>query len=203
MKVILIGASGTLGQAIAHELSARHDIVRAGRGGADIQVDITDPASVAQMYEKVGAVDAVVCAAGNVHFGPLGEITPAQFGVGLADKLMGQVHLVTAGQHRIADGGSFTLISGVLSHDPIRWGISASMVNAAVDAFVKAAAIELPRGIRINSVSPTVFVESMATYGPYFRGFKPVAVADAALAFAKSVEGGQTGRVYHVGPSTD
>ena len=199
MKIILIGASGTLGKAIDEQLSARHQIVRARRGGADVQVDITDLASVQRMYRQVGAFDAVVCAAGNVHFGPLGEITSEQFGIGLKDKLMGQVNLVIAGQHQISDGGSFTLISGILSQEPIRSGSSASMVNAALDAFVGAAAIELPRGVRINSVSPTVFVESMALYGSYFSGFKPVPVADAALAFVKSVEGAQTGKTYRVG----
>ncbi|MFJ1254881.1 short chain dehydrogenase [Cupriavidus sp. CuC1] len=198
MKIILIGASGTLGQAIGRQLGPRHQIVAAGRAGADVQVDIKDPASVRRMYVQVGVFDAVVCAAGNVHFGTLGEMTPEQFSIGLKDKLMGQVNLVTEGQHRIADGGSFTLISGILSQDPIRGGSSAAMVNAALDAFVAAAAIDLPRGIRINSVSPTVFVESMAVYGPYFSGFKPVPVDDAALAFAKSVEGAQTGRTYQV-----
>jgi len=198
MKIIIIGATGTLGKAIVEELGTRHEIVRAGRSGADVQVDITSLDSVKAMYAHVGAVDAVICAAGNVHFGALTDITPGQYEIGLKDKLMGQVNLVLAGQQIINDGGSFTLISGVLSDDPIRWGSSASMVNAAIDAFAKAAAIELPRGIRINSVSPTVFTESMDKYGAFFRGFKPVAVADAALAFAKSVEGAQTGKTFVV-----
>ncbi|MBV8465019.1 MAG: short chain dehydrogenase [Burkholderiales bacterium] len=199
MKIIVVGASGTLGSAVVRELGARHDIIRAGRQGADVQVDITDRASIERMYAQIGAFDAVACAAGEVHFGALKEITPEQMGVGLAGKLMGQVNLVLAGQHRIQDGGSFTLISGVLSHDPIVHGSSASMVNGAIDTFVSAAAIELPRGIRINSVSPNVFVESMDKYAPFFRGFKAVPVADAALAYAKSIEGAQTGRTYRVG----
>jgi NAD(P)-dependent dehydrogenase (short-subunit alcohol dehydrogenase family) len=111
---------------------------------------------------------------------------------------MGQVNLVLLVQSSVRDAGSFTLISGVLSADPIRAGSSASMVNGAIDAFVRAAAIELPRGLRINSVSPTVFEESMDGYGPFFRGFKPVSVAQAALAFAKSIEGAQTGQTYCV-----
>lgn len=199
MKIIIVGASGTLGKAIVEELSPRHEIVRAGRKGADVEVDITSFDSVQRMYQKIEKFDAVISAAGNVHFGPLSDMTPAQYGIGLADKLMGQVNLVLAGQRHISDAGSFTLISGVLSHDPIPWGTSASMVNAAIDAFVKAAAIELPRGVRINSISPTVFAESMEHYGSYFRGFKPAPVADAALAFAKSVEGAQTGQTYTVG----
>jgi len=198
MKIIIVGATGTLGKAIVAELGSRHEIVRAGRESADVKVDITNLDSLKAMYAQVGTIDAVICAAGNVHFGALTDITSEQYAIGLNDKLMGQVNLVLAGQHVINDGGSFTLISGVLSDDPIRWGSSASMVNAAIDAFVHAASIELPRGIRINSVSPTVFTESMDKYGAFFRGFKPVAVADAALAFAKSVEGAQTGKTYTV-----
>lgn len=198
MKIIIVGASGTLGQAVAAELGSRHDIIRAGRGGADVQVDIKDLGSVQAMYKHVGAVDAVACAAGSVHFGPISEFTPEQYQIGLKDKLMGQINLVLAGQSVLNDHGSFTLISGILDHDPIRMGSSASMVNAAIDAFVTAAAIELPRGIRINSVSPTVFIESLEQYGAFFRGFKPVPVADAALAFAKSVEGAQTGKTFRV-----
>ena len=67
------------------------------------------------------------------------------------------------------------------------------MVNGALDAFVRAAAIELPRGIRINSVSPTAVAESMPKIGQLFAGFRPVTAADAALGYVRSVEGGPTG----------
>jgi NAD(P)-dependent dehydrogenase (short-subunit alcohol dehydrogenase family) len=198
MKVIVVGASGTLGAAIAAELGERHEIVRAGRSGVDVEVDVRDLASVEAMYRQVGEFDAVVAAMGTVHFEPLASFTPAQYEVGLSDKLMGQVNLVLAGQQAISGGGSFTLTSGVLSRDPIRTGSSASMVNAAVDGFVIAAAIELSRGVRVNAVSATVFEESMEVYGKYFRGFKPIPVRDAARAFVKSVEGHHTGRIYAV-----
>jgi NAD(P)-dependent dehydrogenase (short-subunit alcohol dehydrogenase family) len=111
---------------------------------------------------------------------------------------MGQVNLVLIGREFIADGGSFTLTTGVLDSDPIRMGTSASMVNGAVNAFVVAAAIEMPRGLRINAVSPGVITEAMPDYAPFFRGFEPVPAARAALAYAKSVEGAQTGQVYRV-----
>lgn len=198
MRILVVGASGTLGQAIVRELAPRHEIVRAGRSG-DVRVDMTSLDSVRRMYEAVGPLDAVACAAGHVHFGPLADATVDDLQASLASKLMGQVNLVMEGRGRLRDGGSFTLISGVLSRDPIRSGTSASMVNAAIDGFVLAAAIELPRGLRINSVSPTLFDESVGAYGPFFRGFRTVPVADAALAFAKSVEGAQTGRTYVVG----
>ncbi|UXZ95197.1 short chain dehydrogenase [Pseudomonas phytophila] len=199
MKILLIGASGTIGSAIAQELAQRHEIVRAGRKSGEEQVDISDSASIRKLFERIGRFDAVVCAAGNVKFAPLAEMTESDFALGLQDKLMGQVNLLLIGREFANDGASFTFTTGVLSHDPIRSGSSASLVNGAIDAFVRAAAIELPRGMRVNSVSPNVLVEAMDSYAPYFRGFKPVPATDVALAYAKSVEGLQTGQTYHVG----
>jgi NAD(P)-dependent dehydrogenase (short-subunit alcohol dehydrogenase family) len=199
MKILLIGASGTIGSAVAEELAPRHAIVRIGRNRGEEQVDISDSASIRKLFERVGAFDALVCAAGNVTFAALGEMSASDFALGLQDKLMGQVNLLLIGREFANEGASFTFTSGVLSHEPIRTGASASLVNGALDAFVRAAAIEMPRGMRINSVSPTVVVEAMASYAPYFRGFKPVPAADVALAYAKSVEGLQTGQNYRVG----
>ena len=198
MKIILIGASGTIGQAIDNELKERHEIVRVGHSSGNFQVDIRDAASIRRLFEQTGRFAALISATGKVHFGALAEMGEAEFAKGLADKLMGQVNLVLIGREFINDGGSFTLTSGVLSDDPIRAGASASMVNGALDSFVKSAAIELPRGLRINSVSPTVIEEALPSYGPFFRGFKAVPAAVAALAYAKSAEGGQTGQVYRV-----
>jgi NAD(P)-dependent dehydrogenase (short-subunit alcohol dehydrogenase family) len=198
MKIVLVGAGGTIGQAVAAELGSRHDIVRVGRTSGDRQVDMKDAEAVRALFRSLGAFDAVVSAAGHVHFGPMAEMGPAEYGVGLADKLMGQVNLVLAGREFIADGGSFTLTSGILTDDPIRFGTSASMANGAIEAFARAAAIELPRGLRINAVSPTLVTESIEAYGPYFRGFATAPAARVALAYAKSAEGAQTGQVYKV-----
>lgn len=199
MKIVVIGATGTIGKAIVSELSSRHEIVAVGHTSGDVQVDITNADSIDNLYNQVKNIDAVVMATGNVHFAALQEMKTEQFDIGLRSKLMGQVNVVMAGLQHLNDNGSFTLTSGILSHDPIFSGCSASMVNSAVDGFVRGAAIEMPRGIRINSVSPTVITESMEAYGPYFRGYEPVTAARAALAYSKSVEGLQTGQIYNVG----
>ena len=198
MKIILIGASGTLGKGIDKELCERHEIVRVGHSSGDFQVDISDSDSIRALFEKTGRFDALVAAVGKVHFGALEEMGEAQYQLGLRDKLMGQVNLVLLGREYANDGGSFTLTSGVLAEQPIRFGSSASMVNCAVEGFVRGAALELPRGLRINAVSPTVVSEALPGYAPYFRGFKPVPAADAALGYARSVEGAQTGQVYRI-----
>ncbi len=198
MKIIVIGASGTIGRAVVEELGARHDIIEVGRTNGRHQVDITNIASVRSLFERVGKADAVVVAAGNLHFGPLSDMTPAQFGIGLQDKLMGQVNVALAAQHYLNDGGSITLTSGIVADDPIRYGVNATAVNAAVEGFARAAALELLRGMRINVVSPSVLQESMEAYGPYFHGFEPVPARRVALAYVKSVDGLQTGKVIRV-----
>ncbi|SDB67432.1 NAD(P)-dependent dehydrogenase, short-chain alcohol dehydrogenase family [Pseudomonas sp. NFACC23-1] len=199
MKILLIGANGTIGSAIDNELSPRHEIIRIGRHSGELQVDISDSASIRALFAKTGGFDALVCAAGNVTFAPLADMTEDSFALGLKDKLMGQVNLLLIGREFANDGASFTFTTGVLSHDPIKSGASAALVNGALDSFVRAAAIELPRGLRVNSVSPNVLLEAMDKYAPYFRGYKPVPAVDVALAYAKSVEGLQTGQTFHVG----
>lgn len=198
MKIIVVGGTGTIGQAVVKELSKRHEVIIAGRSQGDVKVDIKDYQSILSMYQSIGPFDALVSTVGKVHFGPLIDMTADNYFVGIHDKLMGQVNLVLAALPYINDNGSFTLTSGILSRDPIRLGSSAAMVNAAIDGFVKGAAIELPRGIRINSISPTVLSESMDVYAEYFYGFAPVSAARVALAYSKSVEGAQTGQVYQV-----
>ncbi|RMP64781.1 hypothetical protein ALQ18_02682 [Pseudomonas marginalis pv. marginalis] len=199
MKILLIGASGTVGSAVKAELAQRHDVISVGRNSGDFRVNISDSASIRTLFEQTGTFDALICAAGNVNFVALGDMSESDFELGLRDKLMGQVNLLLIGREYANDGASFTFTSGILNRDPIRTGASAALVNGAIDAFVKAAAIELPRGLRINAVSPTVLLEAMGSYAPYFRGFKPATGADVALAYAKSVEGLQSGQTFIVG----
>lgn len=196
MKILLIGATGTLGTAVHKTLAARgHEVLTVGRGGGDLRYDIADPAQVAEVYDRAGQVDAVVSAAGDTPFKPVTELTPEDYLAAFRGKVLSQIELVRQGIPRIAERGSFTLIAGVLAREPIPTGGAASMANGAVEAFVRAAAIEIAPQ-RINAVSPTVFTESLADYGDYFPGMKPVDLADVAQAYVRSVEGAQTGQVY-------
>ncbi|AJG17924.1 short chain dehydrogenase [Cupriavidus basilensis] len=198
MKIIVIGASGTLGQAVAENLSARHDVVRVGKSRGDHRVDLTRPESVQALFDATGRVDAIVATTGSLFFGPLAQMRAEDFEIGLQDKLLGQVRLALVGQHFLNDGGSITLTSGIVGSEPIRMGANAGSVNAALEGFVRSAAPELERGLRINVVSPTVVQESWPAYGDFFPGFEPVPAARVALAFQRSVEGPRSGHVYRV-----
>ena len=198
MRVLIIGAEGTVGGAAASALR-HHEIVKAGRSSGDVGVDLTDAASIAAMFERLGRVDAVVACAGHVHFGPLATMSGEQFMGGLSNKLMGQVNLVLIGKDHVNDNGSFTLTSGVLDRDPIRQGANAAAVNAALSGFVLSAAIEMPRGIRINVVSPGLLEASAKKYDGLFPGHEPVSSKRVGLAYVKSVDGALTGKLIAVG----
>lgn len=150
------------------------------------------------MFEKVGRVDAIVSATGNLFFGPLSTMTDQDFNQGLQDKLLGQIRLALTGQH-FNDGGSITLISGIIAHEPIAQGANAATINAGLEGFVRAAACELERGQRINLISPTVLSESAEAFDCFFPGFESVPAVTVANAYRRSVEGIQTGRIYKVG----
>jgi NAD(P)-dependent dehydrogenase (short-subunit alcohol dehydrogenase family) len=198
MKIIVIGASGTIGSAVVKELQPRHEIIKAGFKSGDVRVDITDKYSIEAMFKAVDQVDAVILTTGKVHFGDFMQMNEQEYLVGLQDKLMGQINTVLIGRNYLSEGASFTLTSGILCEDPIRYGSSASMVNGALNSFVVAAAIEMPKKQRINCICPTVVTEAMDSYGDYFRGFVSVEAERVALAYSKSVEGLQTGMVYRV-----
>lgn len=198
MRIIVIGADGDIGRAVCAELSPRHQIIKVGRNSGDIHADLADRASLDAMFAKTGTVDAVVSAAGSVHFGPLPQFTEEQFLLGLHNKVMGQVNVVLAGLDHVTDGGSFTLTSGVLDRDPVRQGTGAATANGALGGFVVGAAIEMPRGLRINVVSPGLLDVSRERYGNYFHGHETVPSERVGRAFAKSVEGAVTGKVLIV-----
>ena len=192
MKIVVIGATGTIGKAVVKLLSGRHEVVQASRS-AGVQVDIDDPASVRAFYAKLGAkVDAIVCAAGNAVFKPLAGLSDDDFAASLRSKLMGQVNVVRYGIEHVSDHGSFTLTSGVLSLRPMQGSAAISPVNAAVEAFARAAALELPRGIRINTVSPGWVTDTLQALGmDPSQGQAPEVVAKAYVA---SITGEQTGQ---------
>ena len=198
MKIVVVGGKGMLGSAVVKELSPHHEVICASRKKGDVLCDISSEESIRAMFKKVGAVDAVICTAGKVNFEDFSKMTSDKYHVGLNNKLMGQVNLVLIGSEFVREKGSFTLISGIIGLEYVKNGSSAAMVNRGIEGFVKGVCKELPKGIRINVVCPTIVSESMKLYGSLFDGFTPVPVSKVAEAFKQSVEGQETGQIYTV-----
>jgi NAD(P)-dependent dehydrogenase (short-subunit alcohol dehydrogenase family) len=198
MKILIIGGSGTIGRKVSAQFAGSHEVRIAGRTSGDVRVDLAAPETIEAMYESVGGLDAVVCVAGEVKWGAFAQMSEADFYVGLKSKLMGQVNLVRIGQCHVNDGGSFTLTTGILADDPVMLTTSAALVNGAIHGFVKAASLELNRGLRINAVSAGLVEDSVEKYGPYFPGHNPIPMNKVVNGYVKSVEGKLTGEVIRI-----
>lgn len=195
MKIVLVGATGTIGKKVFQNLSERHEVIPVSRSATEFNVDIADKKSIIDMFNQVGPFDALISATGNGVFAPVDEITEDQFYEGIRSKMMGQINLALLAQSYINENGSITLTSGILAEDPIRGGVSLSVVNSAINAFAMAASVELKRGVRINAVSPGIVVDSVSAIGHFFPGHNPVSMDRVVNAYRKSVEGIVTGQV--------
>ncbi|MGN8225746.1 short chain dehydrogenase [Gracilimonas sp. BCB1] len=198
MKIVIVGATGTIGAKVTAELEKRHEIIKVGSSSGDIQMDMTSHESIEKMYKRAGKVDAVIVAAGSAAMKPFSELEEEDFYVGIKSKMMGQINVVLAGREYINDNGSFTLTTGILSEDPIKGSVALGMVNGAVNSFGLSAAAELKRGVRLNVVSPGLVEDSAAELGSYFPGHNPVAMDKVVNAYVKSVEGIRTGEIIKV-----
>jgi NAD(P)-dependent dehydrogenase (short-subunit alcohol dehydrogenase family) len=200
IKVLLVGASGTIGQAIVNEIESDTEIVTASLNQGDYKLDLSDPASIAALFDAIGSVDAVVCAAARgVVFKSLADMGISDYVDSMQQKCLGQINIALHAIKVLNDGGSITLTTGIMNHEFVAGGSAAAMANSAVEGFVQAAALDLPRGIRINVVSPALLEASAERYARLCPGFEPVSGAKVARAYRKSIYGIHTGRIYHVG----
>jgi len=191
MRILVVGATGTIGRAVVAALSADHEIVAVSRRSTPLTVDLAVPASISDMYRAAGKVNAVVCAAGEARFAPLAQLSDDDFQFCLNNKLMGQVNLVRIGFDHVADGASFTVTSGILARSPMTGSAAISLVNAGLEGFVRAAALEAPRGIRVNVVSPPWVTETLQALKMDPSHGLPAAVV--ARSYVRSVTGTETG----------
>jgi NAD(P)-dependent dehydrogenase (short-subunit alcohol dehydrogenase family) len=197
MKIIVIGATGTIGAAVANALAAKkHEVVRASRQG-EVKVNIEEQATIGALFAVVRNADAVISCAGSAVFKPFAELTDADYALGLRSKLMGQVGLARIAKDHLNDGGSITLTTGILAMQPMLGSASISLVNAGLEGFVHAAALELPRKLRINAVSPPWVKETMVKFG--MDPTPGLAAADVAKAYVAAVEGAQQGKIIEAG----
>ena len=198
MKIILVGATGIIGKAIKKELSKRHKVIAVCRKNCDISVDMTSSQSIKKMYNDVGRFDALVVTAGEAHFGPFQKMNEADFYKGINSKMMGQINLVITGKETINKNGSFTLTTGILADDPIQGSIGSSVVNGALNNFVRATSLELQNNLRINAVSPGMVADAVDKYALLFPGFNPVPMYKIINGYLRCIEGHINGKVLKI-----
>ena len=191
MKIIIIGATGTIGKAVAERLSNKHDIIKVGHRDGEFQVDLGSKSSIESLFSNIGRFDAVICTAGAAGFAPFSKLDDTAYELALSNKLMGQINLVRVGQDHINDGGSFTLTAGILSREPMPGSVVISLANGALESFSKAAALELDRGLRVNTVSPVFVKETMEMMG--MDSTAGLSAADTAKAYEVALEGEYNG----------
>jgi NAD(P)-dependent dehydrogenase (short-subunit alcohol dehydrogenase family) len=191
-KVLVVGASGLLGRSIVDELGDSAEVVTASRSSCAETVDISSRESIERLFARVGQVDGLVCVAGTAPFLPWADATDDHWAHGLANKLMGQVNLARIGSGFVRDGGAIVLTTGVLSDYPIPGSAIVTTVNAAIDGFVRSAAIEIGRGVRVNAVSPGWVTETMEAMGMDSSPGMPA--AEVARIFIDLLEGDVTGQ---------
>lgn len=196
MKIILIGATGTIGQKVHELLQKDHDVVPVGFRDGEYQVDIADKESIRSLFNQVGEVDAVISTTGLVEFGPLDELTDEQFSLGWSNKLMGQINILRTGQPFIRKGGVILLTSGMLANEPMPGSTSVSAANGAINSFIKAASLELGDKLRINAISPVFVKETMEIMG--MDSSDGLSAADTAKTYKTALEGSMTGEVIDV-----
>ncbi len=198
MRILVIGANGTIGRAVVAALSAGNEIISASLRSSTVKVDMADPESIRRMYRSLGKLHAVVCAAGQAKFAPLAQLGDADFRFCLDNKLMGQVNVVRFGFDHVEDGGSFTLTTGILAQAPMPGSAAISLVNAGLEGFVRAAAMEAPRNVRVNAVSPPWVTETLQALKMDVSQGLPAAVV--ARAYVRSVTGDDTGSTLEPSP---
>lgn len=198
-KVLIIGASGTIGSAIQANLANDTHVISANYSSGDFKVDLGDSNAIAELFKHCGKLDGIICAAARgVVFKSIAEMSVADYLASMQQKLLGQIQVALTGITTLNDHGSITLTTGIFNRDFVKNGSAAALVNNAVEGFVKAAALDMPRGIRINVVSPALLEASAEKYATVCPGFEPVSSEKVARAYRRSFYGIQTGEIFHV-----
>ena len=185
MKILILGAGGTIGKIITPALQVAHEVITAGRNNGDIIADISSTDGIKNIFKQVSDIDAIVCVAGDSLSDSLPEMDESKYSIGLTQKLLAQINLVLIGAKFLNENGSFTLISGKMGEKPVKGSSGKAVANGAINSFVLAAAMEMPKGIRINVVSPSKVAD--------------ISSSDLISAYLKSIDTAANGEIIRIG----
>lgn len=198
MKILIIGGNGTIGKRVVSHFQEINEIIIAGRTSGDVTVDIADSNSIKSMFDKTGKLDAIICIAGEAKWADFNQLSEEDYYIGLKSKLMGQVNLVRIGQNYLNTNGSITLSTGILADDPVAQTTSAAMVNGGIHSFVKAVALEIENGVRVNVVSSGMVEDAYEKYKDAFPGHNPIPMKKVVRGYIRSVDGKGNGEIIKI-----
>ena len=198
MRILIIGGNGTIGKKVAKNFDQNNEVIIAGRSSGDVLVDIANSNSIEELFNDIGRVDAIVNIAGDAKWDYFNNLKEDDYYVGIKSKLMGQVNLARIGLKYLNSKGSITLTTGILADDPVEKTASAAMVNGAIHSFVKAVALELENGQRINVVSSGMVQDAYEKYRDYFPGHSPIPMEKVVRGYERSIHGKNNGEVIRI-----
>ncbi|WP_298539656.1 short chain dehydrogenase [uncultured Aquimarina sp.] len=197
MKILVIGATGTIGKEIYNSLKNNHDVYGAHRKSNSYPIDITDKNSIKSLFEKLPKLDAVINAAGTASWKSLSDLEEEDYYLGIKSKLMGQVNLVHIAKDYLKENGSITLTTGILAEHYEPNAVALSLVNGAIHSFINAASQELTRGIRLNTVAPGAIAGDFPK-DQKFAGYLPVEIEDVMKIYEYVLTSKNTGQILKI-----
>src|SRR4051812_28300840 len=107
MRIVVVGATGTIGKAVAQLLKDKgHEVIEASRS-TQPAIDITDASSIDAFYKQIGEVDAIVSVTGDAAFASVDKLTDEQLQFSVNSKLQGQINVVRKGLSHLRPDGVF------------------------------------------------------------------------------------------------
>ncbi|MGV3522825.1 MAG: SDR family oxidoreductase [Candidatus Sericytochromatia bacterium] len=173
-QILITGGNSGIGQATAQLfVEAGAHVLITGRNAATLeatvaaigdnvrglQVDTTDLAALDQLAETVktemGQLDVLFVNAGVASFAPLEAVDEHFFDTQFNTNVKGAYFTLQKLVPLIKDGGAIVLNASVVPHLAFPGSSVYSATKAALRSFAKSVGAEvLPRGIRVNVVSP-------------------------------------------------
>lgn len=95
MKIIIIGATGTIGKKVASSLEKEHEVIKVSNRNGAFKADTGSKSSIEALFKRAGPFDALVAATGRAHPGDMTGLTDEEFKVGIESKLLAQINLVS------------------------------------------------------------------------------------------------------------
>ncbi len=169
-RIAILGGTSGMGFALAElAIAEGASVVVAGRSEAgaakakerlgnrveSIALDIGDEAAVQAAFQRIGALDHLVTTAAKLTYAPLGELPVDAVQAMLASKFWGPFFAARSAVPLLRKGGSITFFSGLAADRPGPGTSVVAAVNAGLEGFARALAVELAP-LRVNCVNPGV-----------------------------------------------